>query len=75
LLESLVITLFGGLVGVLIGFGLGLVVSALTGFPARITPEATALGLGVSAIVGMFFGIFPAMRASRMDPVAALRHE
>jgi putative ABC transport system permease protein len=75
LLESLVITVAGGLVGVLIGFGLSMVVSAATGFPARITPEATALGLGISAAVGMFFGSFPALRASRMDPVTALRYE
>jgi putative ABC transport system permease protein len=75
LLESLVITVTGGLIGVLIGFGLSTVVSVVTGFPARITPEATALGLGISALVGMFFGIFPAMRASRMDPVTALRYE
>ena len=75
LLEALVLTLTGGLIGVLIGFSLGQAVSALTGFPARITPEATALGLGVSALVGLFFGIFPAMRASRLDPVQAIRHE
>jgi len=75
LLESLVLTLTGGLVGVAFGFTVSTIVSSVTGFPARITPEATALGLGVSAIVGMFFGIFPAFRASRMDPVDALRYE
>ena len=75
LMESLVITLTGGAVGVLIGFGLSLIVSAATGFPARVTPEATALGLGLSGAVGLFFGIFPAMRASRLDPVTALRYE
>jgi putative ABC transport system permease protein len=73
--ESVVLTLTGGLVGVLIGFGLAFLVSTVTPLPTRITPEATALGLGVSAVVGLFFGIFPAMRASRMDPVAALRYE
>jgi len=75
LMESLVVTLTGGLVGILIGFTLSLIVSATTGFPARITPEATALGFGVSGAVGIFFGIFPAMRASRLDPVTALRYE
>jgi putative ABC transport system permease protein len=73
--ESVVLTVAGGLIGVLIGFALSLLVSAVTPLPTRITPEATALGLGVSAVVGIFFGIFPAMRASRMDPVAALRYE
>jgi len=75
LLESVALTLVGGLIGVLIGFTVSLVVSALTGFPARITPEATALGLGVSAAVGIFFGVYPAVRASRLDPVTALRYE
>jgi putative ABC transport system permease protein len=75
LLESLVLTLTGGLVGVLVGFSVSLLVSATTGFPARITWEATALGLGVSAVVGVFFGVYPAFRAARLDPVAALRYE
>ncbi len=75
LMESLVITLAGGSVGITVGFTLGVVVSAATHFPVRITPEATALGFGLSAAVGIFFGIYPAMRASRLDPVVALRFE
>jgi putative ABC transport system permease protein len=75
LLESLVLTLAGGLVGVGIGFGVGAIASQLTHIPARITPEAMALGLGVSAVVGLFFGSYPALRASRLDPVTALRYE
>ncbi len=75
LMESLVVTLTGGLIGILFGFTVSTVVSATTGFPARITPEAVALGFGLSAAVGIFFGIFPAFRASRLDPVIALRYE
>jgi putative ABC transport system permease protein len=75
LMESLVLTLAGGLVGVAIGFGVGAIASAITHIPARITPEAVALGLGVSAVVGLFFGSYPALRASRLDPVTALRYE
>jgi putative ABC transport system permease protein len=75
LLESLVITLTGGAIGVLVGFALSLFVSAVTPFPARITLEAMFQALGVSAAVGLFFGIYPATRASRLDPVVALRYE
>jgi len=75
MLESLVLTVAGGLVGVLIGLGLGQAASAATNIPARITPEAIALGVGLSAAVGLFFGIYPAVRASRLDPVMALRYE
>jgi len=75
LLESVVLTVTGGLIGVLFGFSVSMLVSATTGFPARITASATVLGLGVSAIVGIFFGVYPAFRAARLDPVTALRYE
>jgi putative ABC transport system permease protein len=75
LLESIVLTLAGGFVGVTFGFAVSTLVSTLTHFPARITPEATLLGIGVSAGVGVFFGVYPAFRASRLDPVTALRYE
>jgi len=75
LLESVVLTVTGGLIGVLFGFSVSMLVSATTGFPARITASATILGLGVSAIVGIFFGVYPAFRAARLDPVTALRAE
>jgi putative ABC transport system permease protein len=75
LLESLVLTLSGGFIGVIFGFSVSLLISAITGFPARITGEATTLGLGVSAVVGIFFGVYPAFRAARLDPVTALRYE
>jgi putative ABC transport system permease protein len=75
LLESMVISLIGGTVGLTVGFLSALAVHLATGFPARITPEAALLGLGVSVAVGLFFGIFPAWRAARLDPVSALRYE
>ncbi len=73
--EASVLTSIGGILGVLCGSGIGLAVTLATGFPISLPWWSFAIGLGFSAGVGIFFGMVPAVRASRLDPIEALRHE
>ena len=75
LLEAVVLTSIGGVLGILLGSAIGLLVNILSGFPVSLPWWSFALGLGFSASVGVFFGMLPAWRASRMDPIEALRYE
>jgi putative ABC transport system permease protein len=75
LVEAGVLTLVGGILGVLLGSGTGLLVHFVSGFPISLPWWSFALGLGFSASVGLVFGMAPAIRASRLDPIEALRHE
>jgi putative ABC transport system permease protein len=61
--------------GIALGSGIGLLVNVASGFPISLPWWSFALGLGFSASVGIFFGIFPAWRAARLDPIEALRYE
>ena len=73
--EAAVLTSIGGVLGILCGSGIGLGVTLATGFPISLPWWSFAIGLGFSAGVGIFFGMVPAVRASRLDPIEALRHE
>jgi putative ABC transport system permease protein len=75
LIEAVVLTSVGGVLGVLLGSAIGLTVNLISGFPVSLPWWSFALGLGFSASVGIFFGVFPAWRASRLDPIEALRYE
>jgi putative ABC transport system permease protein len=75
LAEAAVLTSVGGVLGILCGAGIGLAVSLFTGFPISLPWWSFAIGLGFSASVGIFFGMVPAVRASRLDPIEALRYE
>ena len=75
LLEAVFLTSAGGVLGILIGSGVGLGVHYLTGFPVSLPWWSFGIGIGFSAVVGVFFGMVPAIRASRLDPIEALRYE
>jgi putative ABC transport system permease protein len=75
LIEAAVLTSVGGVIGIACGSGIGLLVNFASGFPISLPWWSFALGLGFSASVGIFFGIFPAWRAARLDPIEALRYE
>ncbi|HEX9579289.1 MAG TPA: ABC transporter permease [Myxococcales bacterium] len=73
-IEAVLLALFGGVIGVVLGFA-GTTVAHFVNFPAEVPPWAIALGLGVSCGIGLLAGIYPAARASRLDPAVALRDE
>jgi putative ABC transport system permease protein len=75
LLEAAALTTLGGIAGVALGSGIGLLVHWISGFPISLPWWSFALGLGFSSAVGLVFGMLPAMKASRLDPIEALRHE
>ncbi len=75
LTESVTLSTFGGLVGTALGFGLALLISKLSPLPASVELWSIAIGLGITAVVGLFFGMYPAMRAASLDPIEALRRE
>jgi putative ABC transport system permease protein len=75
LTEAAVLTLVGGVLGIAIGSAIGTTISFATGFPISLPWWSFAVGLGFSAAVGIFFGMVPAVRAARLDPIEALRHE
>jgi ABC-type antimicrobial peptide transport system permease subunit len=75
LFEAVALTGLGGLLGILIGGGFAQLIHLLTGFMTAVPLWAVAAGLSLSVGVGLFFGIWPAMKAARLDPVEALRYE
>lgn len=75
LVEATVLTAIGAAIGMLAGWALATVVSSLTPLPARIPLWSAGAALAMAALTGMLFGLLPAYRASRLEPVEALRHE
>jgi putative ABC transport system permease protein len=75
LVESVVMSVAGGIIGLLLGFAGAAVLGQVTGWSTATTPAAVVVAVGFSAIVGIFFGWYPARKASRLDPIEALRRD
>jgi putative ABC transport system permease protein len=75
LTESVTLSTFGGVVGISLGFMLAKAIATITPLPAQLEIWSVALGIGITAAVGLFFGAYPASRAARLDPIEALRRE
>ncbi len=75
LTESITLSTCGGIVGTTLGFLVAFTISKFTPLPAAVEPWSVMLGISVTAIVGLFFGLYPAMRAASLDPIEALRKE
>ena len=75
LTESVVLSIFGGVIGTMLGAAIATTIARFTPIPASVELWSVALGIGITALVGLFFGLYPAMRAARLDPIEALRKE
>jgi putative ABC transport system permease protein len=73
--EAIAISLAGGIIGVALGYGISKAVAAFSGWSTIITPESIGLSFGVSSVIGLIFGIYPAVQASNLDPIECLRYE
>jgi len=75
LAESIMLSFIGGVVGIVLGFGVALVIEQTTPVPAAVEGWSAVLGVGMTGIVGLIFGLYPALRAARLSPIEALGKE
>ena len=75
LIEALMLSLSGGIVGIIIGITGASLVSVFAGWPTMVSPLSIIISFGFSGLVGIFFGFYPAYKASLLSPIDALRYE
>jgi putative ABC transport system permease protein len=75
LLEAVILSLLGGLIGIGLGMGGTRTISSVFAWPTRVSSNAVAMAVAFAAAIGIFFGYYPARRAAQLDPIEALRHE
>ncbi len=75
LIEAMVLSIFGGVAGVLLGVGISQLLSQLNGWPVLVSTDSILLAVGFSAFIGVAFGFYPAHKAAQLDPIEALRFE
>ncbi len=75
LIEATTLASIGGALGVALGLGITVAIARTAGWPVLVSPESVLIAVGVSGLVGVFFGFYPARRAARLDPIEALRRE
>jgi putative ABC transport system permease protein len=75
LVESIALSTLGGIIGTALGFSAAWLVTKLTPMPASVHVYSVAMGIGMTAVVGLFFGLYPSIKAARLDPIEALRRE
>jgi putative ABC transport system permease protein len=75
LIEAVTLALIGGILGILLGVGGSSLIAVLANWSTLITPGSIAVAFGSSALIGIFFGYYPAHKAAFLDPIEALRYE
>jgi putative ABC transport system permease protein len=75
LIEAVTLSLIGGIIGIALGIGGSNAISYLAEWRTVLSPEAVVVAFGFAAAIGIFFGFYPARKASRLDPIEALRYE
>jgi putative ABC transport system permease protein len=75
LLEAVTLSIVGGGIGVALGLGVSRIIAKFADWPVAVDPSSIAVAFGFSALIGVFFGFYPARKASALDPIEALRFE